>query len=138
MKQNKTPLFFVIISLFLVFESSKVHSQEESKKSDKYLIRPASFKDGLEKKKNLVVVDLRTPEEYEDSHITGAINIDYKNQNFLEEINKLDKNKKYYIYCRSGGRSAKSRKIMNENNFKKVYDLEGGILAWKKKEYPLE
>ena len=127
-------LFFMVI---LLGAQDVAFSQELEAKTDKYLVEAEDFKKSIEKNKG-IVLDVRTPKEYNESHISGAINIDYKNDNFRSEIGKLDKGKKYYIYCRSGKRSANSRKIMNELGIKKVYDLDGGILAWKKKEYPIE
>jgi rhodanese-related sulfurtransferase len=125
-------LFIILISL--AFPSL---AQKSSKNSDKYLISAEDFKSKVENKDNIVILDVRTPEEYEESHIKGSVNVDYKNENFREQIVKLDEGKKYYIYCRSGKRSANSRKIMNELGIKRVYDLQGGILAWKKQDYPL-
>jgi len=138
MKLTGIPLryFFLLTILFSITFPS--HAQKSEKNSDKYLIKAEDFKTKTENKNNVIILDIRTPEEYEESHIKGSLNVDYKNENFKEEIVKLDQSKKYFVYCRSGKRSANSRKIMNELGYKKVYDLQGGILAWKEKEYPLE
>jgi rhodanese-related sulfurtransferase len=74
-----------------------------------------------------VLVDVRTPAEFEVSHIQGAVNIDYENINFENEVKKLDNSKPYFIYCRSGNRSSKSAIIMEESGIKNIYDLQGGI-----------
>jgi len=74
-----------------------------------------------------VLVDVRTPAEFNISHIEGAINIDYENANFISEVQKLDTSKTYFVYCRSGNRSSKSVVIMKDNGIKNIYDLQGGI-----------
>ena len=137
MMRNNSFLVFSILLLLAIGNPGHLFSQEADVKSDKYLIEPEDFKSSIEKK-NAVILDVRTPEEFEEAHVVGAINIDYKDENFPDEIQKLDKGKKYFIYCRSGKRSANSRKIMNELGIKKVYDLNGGIIAWKKQEYPIQ
>jgi len=137
MIRNNSFLVLTILLLLVIGNTSQVFGQETDVKSDKYLIEPEDFKSSIVKK-NAVILDVRTPEEFEEAHVVGAINIDYKDENFRDEVQKLDKGKKYFIYCRSGKRSANSRKIMNELGIKKVYDLNGGIIAWKKNEYPVQ
>ncbi|WPR71015.1 rhodanese-like domain-containing protein [Flavobacterium sp. NG2] len=85
----------------------------------------------LEADENVVILDVRTEDEYNDGIIPEAINIDiHKGQEFISELEALDKNKKYYVYCRSGARSGKACEIMNEMGFEYAYNLEGGILGW--------
>lgn len=80
---------------------------------------------------NANIIDVRTPDEYKISHIPNAKNIDFYNpHNFMQEINKLNKNQSYYIYCRSGIRSSNSCALMKELGFKKTFNLVGGIVEW--------
>ena len=80
------------------------------------------------------ILDVRTLEEFQNSRIPDSKNIDFYNpQNFMQEIEKLDKNISYYIYCRTGVRSANSCALMKELGFKKTYNLVGGIVEWKGK-----
>jgi rhodanese-related sulfurtransferase len=80
---------------------------------------------------NAVLLDVRTPEEWSQGIIPGAITIDYyKGQEFIDEVSQLDKEKTYYIYCRSGVRSANACSIMNELGFEKANNLLGGISQW--------
>lgn len=81
---------------------------------------------------NQVIIDVRTPEEINDGYIKGTININFHLADFEEKINALDRDKEYYLYCRSGGRSAKAAKLMNKLGFEKVYNLDGGYQAWSK------
>ena len=83
------------------------------------------------------LVDVRTPKEYEDYHIPGAVMIDYKNDNFKEEFSKLDKKVPVLIYCRSGVRSGRAMKILEGMGFK-VYNLDHGMKAWKGEGMPIE
>ena len=79
---------------------------------------------------DFVIIDVRTPQEFAEEHIENAINIDFRSQVFRDELNKLDKNKTYLIYCRSGGRSGNALNIMEELNFEEVYNMSGGIIVW--------
>ena len=82
-----------------------------------------------------IILDVRTKEECSESKIPGSLNIDYYSENFKDNLDKLNKNLNYYIYCRSGNRSGKTVIILRDKGFKNVYNLEGGILAWKKENY---
>ena len=78
-----------------------------------------------------VIIDVRTPEEFEISRIPDSINIDFNNPVFfMQEIQKLDKNVSYYIYCRTGVRSANSCLLMKELGFDRTHNLLGGIVEW--------
>lgn len=73
---------------------------------------------------NLVILDVRTREEYLSGNIPNAINIDVLSQDFKSKIDMLDKNKEYLIYCRSGNRSSIASSIMSTNGFLNIYNLE--------------
>ena len=89
------------------------------------------WREKLEKDSKAVIVDVRTAHEFEEGFIPNAINLDiYQGQEFIDDIQELDKNKHYYIYCKSGGRSAQACAIMNQLGFKDVYNLMGGITEW--------
>ena len=79
---------------------------------------------------NFVIIDVRTPEEYADGHIEKAINLNYHSETFKDELNKLDKDNIYLIYCRSGNRSGAALSIMEELGFGEVYNMLGGIVQW--------
>ena len=77
------------------------------------------------------IIDVRTDDEFSTGYIGGAVNIDfYMGNKFISEIDKLDKSKSYFIYCKSGARSGQTCELMKQKDFKKVYNLEGGILGW--------
>lgn len=80
---------------------------------------------------NVVLMDVRTPEEVAQGSIEGAsLFINIYDTDFETQINKLDSTKTYVVYCRSGGRSSKAANLMVKNGFKSVYNLEGGITAY--------
>jgi len=83
----------------------------------------------------LLIIDVRTPIEYDSTAIQKAINIDVKNPNFQENIQKIDKTKPVLVYCRSGKRSLMAMNTMHQLGFSEVYNLLGGIIAFKK-EFP--
>ena len=80
---------------------------------------------------NAFILDVRTEDEVADGIIPNATNIDiYLGQGFLDELEKLDKSKNYYVYCRSGNRSGQACAIMNSIGFENTYNLEGGFMNW--------
>jgi rhodanese-related sulfurtransferase len=90
-----------------------------------------SFGKGM-KADDAVILDVRTPMEYQTGHLQGAILLDYNNPSvFLEGLENLDKSKRYFVYCRSGVRSAAACAMMREREFQAAYNLIGGIISWK-------
>lgn len=81
---------------------------------------------------NAVVLDVRTQSEVSEGSIPNALNIDiYQGQDFIFDLEELDKDKNYYVYCRSGSRSAQACAIMHQLGFDNAFNLMGGILEWK-------
>lgn len=77
-----------------------------------------------------VLIDVRTPQEYAEAHLKGAINMDYYSKDFVEQIKAIDPNKTILLYCKSGNRSGQAAAVLKKHGFSKVYDLEGGISNW--------
>jgi len=86
---------------------------------------------------DFTIVDIRTPEEFNGGHIENAVNIDFYSDTFKEDLDKLDKNKAHFIYCRSGNRSGRAMPIMKELGFKEVYNLSVGIKEWIAEGFPV-
>jgi rhodanese-related sulfurtransferase len=78
----------------------------------------------------IVLLDVRTEDEYVRGHIPNAINMDFYNPNFKTDIKKLDKDKSYLIYCAAGGRSKKTSRLLKDNGFNKVHNLQQGFNNW--------
>ena len=86
---------------------------------------------------NFVILDVRTPAEFETGRIETAINRDFYNSGFNDSLAKLDKNLVYLVYCHSGGRSNAASNKMRDTGFKYVYNMSGGITAWIGAGYPV-
>ncbi|EDP73922.1 rhodanese-like domain-containing protein [Hydrogenivirga sp. 128-5-R1-1] len=97
------------------------------------------FYEFLNKEKDYILLDVRTPQEfYKEGHIKGANLIPIQLFKYIYLGGKGLKNKKVFIYCRSGNRSAVASKILEKWGVKKVYNLKNGILEWKKERLPIE
>lgn len=85
----------------------------------------------LQEDDNSIILDVRTDDEIAEGYIPNATHIDiYLGQGFIDELQKLDKSKNYYVYCRSGNRSAQACAIMNSIGFENTNNLEGGFMNW--------
>jgi len=83
---------------------------------------------------NAVIIDCRTPDEWEEGVIANAILMNIQDpQSFMDAVNKLDKEKNYYLYCRSGARSVQACQVFESVGVNNTHNLLGGILAWKSK-----
>ena len=94
-------------------------------------ISQEEWREKIAKDEDAVILDVRTEQEVEEGYIPGAKVIDiYKGQEFIDEIDKLDRDKNYYVYCRSGNRSRQACTIMDQKDFKNTYNLIGGFSQW--------
>ena len=112
----------VIASIGLLAGCSS--SNEATKKVD-----PVEFSEVIAQP-GVIILDVRTPEEFNAGHIANAININLEGSDFASEVSKLDKNATVAVYCRSGNRSAVATDQMAELGFTDMYDMQGGILDW--------
>jgi len=83
-----------------------------------------------------VLLDVRTPKEFEAGRIEGAVMVDYLSPTFREEMGKLDRGKTYLVYCRTGNRTKGALKTMLELGFRDLLHLDGGITKWKEAGFP--
>ena len=113
-----------LIVVFLVLLSSCVQTKTEINTLD-----ITQF--DLDTAKNGVLIDVRTPEEYAEGHLPNAINIDVQDDSFAVKMEKLRKNRKVYLYCKTGKRSARAAAIADTLGFKNIYNLDGGFIGWK-------
>ncbi|WP_405399247.1 rhodanese-like domain-containing protein [Maribacter sp. Asnod2-G09] len=112
-------LFFLLL-LITQFATSQI----ESKPISEFI----TFDESIE-----VLLDVRTPAEFDAGCIDGAVNINWLSDEFNQQIQGMDKNKKIFVYCKMGGRSLKSQKRLVELGFKNVVNLEGGYDAYSSK-----
>ena len=134
---KKILLIILCLSLF-AFQSCKESSKNPTQVSEIELISPQQVYEAVYNEDSVQLVDVRTSEEYIESHLKGAQNICVTRSDFKEKIKTLDKEKPVYLYCKIGGRSARAARILKEMGFKKVYDMDGGITSWKEKNLMLE
>jgi rhodanese-related sulfurtransferase len=85
----------------------------------------------------LVILDVRTPEEFAEGHIDEAIMIDFYSDEFADQLAGLDPDVPYVLYCRSGNRSGQTLAFMEQLGFTSVQDVDGGVLAWQEAGLPL-
>ena len=109
----------ILFILFLFLQPPKVEVLEKSK----YQVLVA---------KGYTIIDVRSPEEFNEGHIEGAQNINVKDDGFVSAIQKLSRSDTLLVYCRSGRRSLYAAQVMISFRFQKIYDLEGGFLNWEK------
>ncbi|MEQ8358155.1 MAG: rhodanese-like domain-containing protein [Cytophagales bacterium] len=100
------------------------------KKQKKYSSIKASEFNKVVKNNDSVIIDVRSESEQKSGKIPGSILVNVSRPDFAQKVSNMDKNKSYYLYCRSGFRSAKACGIMYDLGFEKVYNLSGGIMAW--------
>lgn len=79
---------------------------------------------------DLVVLDVRTPEEYAEGHLDGAVLVDFYDADFADQLGQLDPEVPYLVYCRSGNRSGQTLTLMEQLGFSSASDIDGGIVAW--------
>jgi rhodanese-related sulfurtransferase len=80
--------------------------------------------------KDFAILDIRTPGEFQSGHIPKSILIDFYSKSFVDQLARLDKEKTFLIYCRTGNRSTKSLEIFKKLKFQTVYHMASGISAW--------
>lgn len=139
------PVFVVLFFVFTAWDTHAQSNKPEKPSSTKQaaIIKKFAPKEALEliqKNSNnpgFVILDVRTPEEFESGHIEGAININYNADAFAEDLNKLDKNKLYLVYCRTGRRSSDTVDIMTRQGFGELYRIDGDIVKWKSEGLPV-
>jgi len=117
----------ILFSLFFLFALFSCNAQTASKVQT---VEVAAFAKEIKTTPKPQILDVRTPEEFSEGHIDKATNIDWQNENFVKNTEKLDKSKPVYVYCKSGRRSLKASEKLEELGFKKIYNLDGGYLKW--------
>lgn len=128
MRNTSSP---IVLLAFFVFLASNCTSQTNNAN-----VNVATFDSLVKHTPNAILLDVRTPEEYNEGHLANSKNVDYNNPNFEAEINKLEKNKTILIYCLSGGRSGNAVSILRQKGFTKIHNMKGGIMAWNNAKLP--
>lgn len=95
-------------------------------------LTPKAFKEKIEQEKEVVLIDVRTPEEHQINPLPNSLNINYLGEGFWDKIEALTTDKIYLVYCRTGRRSLRACTLMKNGGFdkNKVFNLDGGMVAW--------
>ena len=135
-KNTSLPALFALAALFAAPWSYADDSDQGSVRS----IEVDAASSLASQQADAIIVDVRTPIEYEMSHITGAVNVDVQNESFADNAIALDPGKTYIVHCTKnpvGGRSSRALQTLQDLGFKNLYSLEGGYVAWQEAELPL-
>lgn len=123
-------------------QTTDLNTNKTAKNTTEVVLKPFSeiseeeYKLNLATSKDLVVIDIRTPEEIALGKITEeTLEINFYKEDFKVEIEKLDRNKTYFIYCEHANRTKEAKTIMQDLGFKNAFDLKGGIVAWESELY---
>ncbi len=127
MKHRKLPLILLLtmVSLFTQAQSVKQLDAQNFEKKMKEL-------------KEATLLDVRTQGEYAQGHLANATLADIYGSDFKTKLSKLDKSKPVFVYCKAGSRSGSAVNILSGMGFKEIYDLNGGITAWRQANKPIE
>ena len=95
-------------------------------------LNPTAFKQKIELTTDIILIDVRTPEEHAVNPLPNSLNINYLGEGFWAKIEVLDPSKTYLVYCRTGRRSLRACTLMKNGGFdkEKVFNLDGGMAAW--------
>lgn len=130
MKRSLSLVIFVTVFISFGCGNAQSHTAEK--------LGAAAFSEKIGQTSGAIILDVRTPGEYEKEHIKSALNFNWNDPGFAKQVAKMDKTEPVFVYCLSGGRSAAAAKSMREQGFKQVYEMEGGILKWKAAGLPLQ
>jgi Rhodanese-related sulfurtransferase len=121
-----------LIYTLLVFLTSLSAMAQATQK-----LSPQDFEKKLKETKGLVLLDVRTSDEYAQGHLANATHLDFYRSDFKAQLNKLDKSKPIFVYCAVGGRSGSAASTLSALGFKQVFDLSGGIQSWAQAKKPI-
>ena len=132
----------IILASLLIVGVSVVSCQSQTKGNSSKQINTTIPVDEFDKKlsetKDVQLVDVRTPEEYQEGHLKNALNYNVNESDFDNQLSKLDKTKPVMVYCLGGGRSAEAAEIMEKKGFVEVYNMQGGIMKWNAANKPID
>lgn len=127
----------ILFSSFLYLASCQDATPSNAQGSVNKELQVDEYRQKLEATKDAQLVDVRTPEEYDEGHLKDAVDIDYNSDDFSKRIARLDKTRPVFVYCLSGGRSAMAAEQMHNMGFREVYNMKGGMMKWNKAAMPV-
>jgi rhodanese-related sulfurtransferase len=133
-----TPLVRGLIASALAIVCHAAEPRSTSPGTDDAIrhVDPAAAGQLIDEKK-VVILDLRTPEEFQAGHLAGATNVNFRATDFAQQLDRLNKDQAYLVHCASGRRSTASLETFKKLKFKSVAHLDGGMMAWEKAGKPV-
>lgn len=125
-------LVFLMVIAPLLFNSC-TNGQTQTGNTN---LSATEFSEKVKESPNASIIDVRTPEEFTKGHLLNALNYNWNGSEFEKQISTLDKSKPVFVYCLSGGRSASAASKLRSEQFKEVYELDGGIMKWRAASLP--
>ncbi len=122
--QGMSRVFVLTTAFLLIIMSCSSQDQSIIKSIDAEELKSLT-------KNDIILLDVRTPAEYENGKIEGALTIDYRSSEFKSELSKLDNSKEIIVYCAAGGRSTRASNMLKDLGFKTIYNYTGGFNDWK-------
>ncbi|MEN8235639.1 MAG: rhodanese-like domain-containing protein [Actinomycetota bacterium] len=136
---NKTVRTVVLLVVALVLATLATSCSSASATQTIELVSPAKAAEVIEDSpEGLVILDIRTAEEFNQARVSGAIMVDFYAADFADQLDELDKDVPYVMYCNSGNRTSEAVKTMKDLGFAEVYEVDGGIQNWYQQGYPIE
>ena len=125
-KIKLTTVLIFVLSLVSISCGSKSTTEEK----EFVVLEAKKFDQRIANEENPQVIDVRTPAEFSEGTMIYAVNYNWLDSTLHKNINALDPNKTVYVFCQSGGRSARAARYLKQEGFKSVVDLKGGMTAW--------
>ena len=111
-------------------ESLSVDNSSSESSLNYTKLDPPDFAHKLNELDNELLIDVRTPDEYNTGHLEGATILDFRDSNFRKQVDHLDRSRPVMIYCAAGGRSSAAVTVLQELGFAEIYELQGGLTSW--------
>src|SRR5690349_12497858 len=129
-----------IITLMLLVtltSCQEVKTRQSSVKAVNISLSEDEFESKLSQNKGVQLIDVRSPEEFAEGHLKGALNYNVNSADFENKVAGLDKSKPVLVYCLSGGRSAYAANVLAGKGFSEIYNLAGGMVKWNAENKPV-
>jgi thioredoxin len=134
----KNNFFILHFALILGIASCNSSSKSNGSNTINTSIAVEEFEKRITEAKTAQLIDVRTPEEFAEGHLKGALNYNINSDDFENQITSLDKKQPVFVYCLSGGRSSSAADLLSEKGFTQVYNMSGGIMKWNAANKPIE
>jgi len=125
---KNTTLLLTLITTFFITACGNSQNDATKEKAKIEVVDAQKFNELITQEG--IILDVRTPKEWAQGTIKGAVKMNFFDADFTNQIETLDKTKPIYVYCKAGGRSSKAAMQLEKIGFTKIYDLDGGIGAW--------